>query len=275
MIELIITIYLSVGIFLAFIGPASKSIIKAVNEIRPSPFNILSGRNEVPNYKIYLFRILITIGFILFWPIFLPSVIKENYFTQFEKDPDEEIQSNEPRGIKFSYMGGHGILSCKHCLFREEITSFTHGRSIHGARSSTSGFQCQSCGKLATKSRTEPFEDIFIGDNQDLLNFTPKQRAHHIEHMQFMIALCEKSMAETPKNKWLLTWEPTARDYRKRLSLIPEAELLAIKKKRESFEKKYKKSLICSCGGTLDSEKILFCPECKSNELSYFMEYIT
>lgn len=275
MIKLILIFYVLIGVLLILIGPAKKSIIKAVNEIKPSPFNTLVGRKEVPNYKIYLFGFLISIGFILFWPVLLPGILKENDIMQITNDTEEEIQENEPRGIKFQNMGGHGVLSCKHCLFRKEITSFTHGRSMEGARSSSSGFQCQSCGKLTTRSRTEPFEDIFIADNQDLLTFTPKQRAHHIEHMQFMISLCEKSMNETPKNKWLESWEPTAKNYRKRLSLIPDEELQAIKKKRENFEKKYEKSLICSCGGILDREKILFCPECKSTELSYFMEYIT
>ena len=276
MIE-ILTIYVFIGVLLVFIGPAKRSILKAINELKPvSPPPLLTTQKEIPLYKIYLFGFLITIGFVVFWPFMLPGVLKENRPAQIEKDENqEEDQNNVPHGIKFSHMGGHGILSCKNCFFRKEITSFIHGRSTHGARSSSSGFQCQSCGKLTTRSRTEPFEDIYIGDDQDLLSFTPEQRAHHIEHMQYMIALCEKSMGETPKNKWLPTWEPTAREYRKKLSFISETELEAIKKKRQKFEKKYEKSLICSCGGVLERDEILFCPECKSTNLDYFMEYIT
>jgi hypothetical protein len=33
--------------------------------------------------------------------------------------------------------------------------------------------------------------------------------------------------------------------------------------------------LTCDCGGPLDRDKVLFCPSCKSQSLSYFMRYIT
>ena len=37
----------------------------------------------------------------------------------------------------------------------------------------------------------------------------------------------------------------------------------------------YERSLVCNCGGLLDRDKLLFCPCCKSKNLSYFMQYIT
>jgi len=37
----------------------------------------------------------------------------------------------------------------------------------------------------------------------------------------------------------------------------------------------YKESLVCDCGGKFDREKMIFCPQCKSKDLSYHMEYIT
>ncbi len=33
--------------------------------------------------------------------------------------------------------------------------------------------------------------------------------------------------------------------------------------------------LMCECGGKLEREQVLFCPDCKSTNLSYSMEYIT
>ena len=33
--------------------------------------------------------------------------------------------------------------------------------------------------------------------------------------------------------------------------------------------------LVCECGGKLEREQVLFCPDCKSTNLSYSMEYIT
>ncbi len=37
----------------------------------------------------------------------------------------------------------------------------------------------------------------------------------------------------------------------------------------------YKERLICDCGGKFDREKMIFCPQCKSKNLSYHMEFIT
>lgn len=37
----------------------------------------------------------------------------------------------------------------------------------------------------------------------------------------------------------------------------------------------YKESLICDCGGKFEREKMIFCPQCKSKNLSYHMEFIT
>lgn len=267
MIELIITLYLSVGILLALIGPAKKSIAKAVDEIKPTIFDGLNGRKETPKYKIYLFKIIITSGFVVLWPILLSGVKKDNSLMEVENDLSSDAI---PEGINFSLMGGHGTISCKNCLYSKEITSFIHGRG-----SCTTGFQCQSCGKFKTRSRKEPFEDININDSQNLLDFKPSQRARQIEHMLSMISMCEDFMVKTPKNKWLLSWEPTVKNYREKLSLISENELKNIRKKRESFERKYEASLVCGCGGKLDRDKTLFCPECKSKNLGYFMEYIT
>jgi hypothetical protein len=268
MFGLILAIYICIGILMALIGPARKSIDKAVNEIKPKAFDSLSGRNAIPTYKIYLFQTILTIGFILLWPMLLPSVIKDNSPNKIENDDDDDEEKLD--GIKFSYMGGVGILTCKNCNYRKNITSF-----IHGSNSCTTGFQCQSCGKFRTRSRLEPFEDIHIDDSKNLLDFTPKERASKIEHMQAMLTMCENSMKENPKNKWLPTWEPTVKSYKEKLSHIPTKEIENIRKTREKFEKKYEASLVCSCGGKLDRDQILFCPECKSKELDYFMEYIT
>ena len=39
--------------------------------------------------------------------------------------------------------------------------------------------------------------------------------------------------------------------------------------------KEYQSSLICECGGKFEREKVLFCPQCCSKNLSYDMEFIT
>lgn len=37
----------------------------------------------------------------------------------------------------------------------------------------------------------------------------------------------------------------------------------------------YERSLVCDCGGPLDRDKLLFCPSCKSKNLSYYLREIT
>jgi hypothetical protein len=37
----------------------------------------------------------------------------------------------------------------------------------------------------------------------------------------------------------------------------------------------YQSSLICECSGKFEREKVLFCPECQSKNLSYDMKFIT
>jgi hypothetical protein len=96
----------------------------------------------------------------------------------------------------------------------------------------------------------------------------------HGEHYK-LIDLCERQMKTTPKKNWLPDWETTVADCRERLRDVPPEELLAIKKIRDDSNAAYQATLFCECGGSLDREKALFCPSCKSTNLSYSMKYIT
>jgi hypothetical protein len=270
MIKTILLLYLVVGFLLTLIGPGKKSLSKAVDSLKPTPTQKMRPDYREPTKtQVYLFRLILSLGIIAFWPALLPGILKENTPPKSEIE-DEVVYESDDDEIGFLMMGGHGVITCKDCNYKKGLTSFTHG-----GNHSTSGYQCQACGKLTTKSRTEPFDNIHINDNQSLLDFTPKQRARTIEHMIGMAAMCERYMSETPKKEWLQTWEPTATEYRKKLSQITAKEIEAIKKKRESFRMKYKASLACSCGGELSREKTIICPKCKSKRLKYDMEYIT
>lgn len=71
------------------------------------------------------------------------------------------------------------------------------------------------------------------------------------------------------------TWEPNLAHYREELSQVTETELAQVKKLREDADAAFKASLFCECGGTLDREQALFCPACKSKNLSYTLQHIT
>lgn len=79
MIKILLIAYFSIAILLAFIGPAKKSIATAVKDVKKTAaLQVRSGRSLISNKKIILFRLIITIGFILFWPFFLSGVLKDN-----------------------------------------------------------------------------------------------------------------------------------------------------------------------------------------------------
>ena len=79
MIKILLIAYFSIAILLAFIGPAKKSIAKAVREVKElSSQNSRSGRKPISKNKIRLFGLIITIGFIFLWPFLLPGVLKDN-----------------------------------------------------------------------------------------------------------------------------------------------------------------------------------------------------
>lgn len=188
--EIAAATYLLTGILLGTVGPVGKDISKEVERARGSPLTNAFMEREAPSEaKLLLFRIIVTLGFILLWPFFIYGIMKErSRGIALEKKLEEKS-----KGLWFSYMGGHGKITCKDCDHSEEVTSF-----IHGINSSASGFQCQGCGKLSS-----------------------------------------------------------------------------IKSGGPGRANQYEESLQCSCGSNLEREKVIFCPNCKSQNLSYQTLYIT
>ncbi len=79
MIKILLIAYFCIGILLVLIGPAHKSIAKAVREVKEvSNPDLRSDSEPISKNKIRLFRLIITIGFIFLWPFFLPGAIKDN-----------------------------------------------------------------------------------------------------------------------------------------------------------------------------------------------------
>jgi hypothetical protein len=268
MILISLGIYLFIGILLVFFSPAGKRISDEVDSASGTEFtNAMLGRKQPSDQKIILFRIALTLGFVLLWCIFIWSILKEHKATQIRYGSEKFAK----KGMYFHLMGGYGTLSCNDCDFSQNITSFTHGSS-----NSTSGFQCQACGKLTSRSRQEPFKNSHgSGHNLSMSELLPDQRPSRIEHLQTMLHLCERQMKEYKKKDWLPTWESTVANCKDELSNVPAEELAAIKKRREDFEAAYQATLFCECGGHLEREEALFCPNCKSTNLSYNMQFIT
>jgi hypothetical protein len=151
--------------------------------------------------------------------------------------------------MTFSRMGGVGPWFCGDCKQTFEVHSFTHW-----SNGCTTGYQCRTCGKLATRDYEQPFAD----DSPE----------HRIEHAQSIIRIIEHQMPTTPKEEWLSTWESDLRECREELSHVPDEELARIKSRRDQVDAEYAASLFCECGGPLDRDKVVFCPNCRSENLS-------
>lgn len=191
-IEILILSYLAIGLLLGTVGPAGKHISEEVARTRGSPLtNAIAEREQPSELKLGLFRVIITVGFILLWPVFIYGIVKD------QRDKAASMKAFEEKhaeGLWFQYsMGGRGDLSCNDCSYSEEVTSF-----IHGISSSSTGFQCQACGRFAAIESGGPGQ---------------------------------------------------ANEYAKRL--------------------------VCGCGGALDREKVVFCPNCRSKNLTYDLRVIT
>ena len=142
MLEISIAVYLAIGILLVAVGPAAENIDKEIDRARGTPLsNAFMEREQPSESKLMLARITITVGFVLLWVVFIWGVLKEHRNIQATRKRVQE----RSKGLWFSYIGGHGTIRYKDCEHNEEITSF-----IHGINSSTTGFQCQACGKFAS-----------------------------------------------------------------------------------------------------------------------------
>jgi hypothetical protein len=190
--EIAAVAYLFIGALLGTIGPAGRDIAREIESLRGIPLtNTVTGRDPPSELKIFFFRMVITTGFILLWPVFIPGVLRERARIRARKKNFEE----KSQGLWLEYnTGGHGTVTCNDCHFSKELTSFIHGRDW-----CNSGFQCQSCGKLTSIRAGGPGR---------------------------------------PRNE-------------------------------------YERRLVCACGGDLARDRVVFCPRCKSKNMSYDMEYIT
>ena len=68
-------IYFFIGIFLGTIGPVGKDISKEVEKARGTPLtNAVMERKAPSETKLILFRLIVTTGFVLFWPFFIYGI---------------------------------------------------------------------------------------------------------------------------------------------------------------------------------------------------------
>ena len=137
--------YFLIGVILLIRSPFKASIHDALRV------------PETPKYKLAILRVVLSLGILLLWPIFLPGVLSEPRQRQSKAEKLDKFFGEEP-GLRFSMMGGVGTVSCRTCGYSVNVVSFIHRKSLSGGASGSAGYQCQSCGKFTTSSNST--EDI-------------------------------------------------------------------------------------------------------------------
>ena len=95
MIEALAAIYFGVGLILVIFGPPKHSIAREVEKVKNLKPSSRSDSKAVGKNKIILFRLIITAGFVVLWPFFLPGALKDN-----QKSADIALFNNLKRSAK-------------------------------------------------------------------------------------------------------------------------------------------------------------------------------
>ena len=156
--EVVPVIYLVIGILLATIGPAGKDITVEVDRIRGSSLLDAYLEREPPSeLKLWIFRVIITAGFVLLWPVFIFGIMKAQ---RKAKEEDQSFDDKRSQGLWFHYLGGYGSIICKDCTHSESLTSFTHGRKSRGYFGHRILVKCRGTHARHRRSGIDPFKGL-------------------------------------------------------------------------------------------------------------------
>ena len=193
MILTIVVGYLLIGCLVVLVGPGRREIAKHVAQARgTSVTRALLEQPEVPEWKLVVFRVLLTIVVVLLWPLFLWSALQEKRKSDAW---EREYEARLAQGLEFSRMGGAGVISCQDCGFRQEITSFMHGATSGPDACCDEGLQCLSCGKFVSVHRegnppVTPVPRCECGGelSRDHFLFCPKCRSKNLKYGMSVIS---------------------------------------------------------------------------------------
>lgn len=148
-----LALYVLVGLALLAAGPLRRKVSEAAADARGlNLLNAYYGRPALSKSRLLLFGTLLSLGVILLWPIFLPGAVREELRTRRSSTDGEDARRSE---VFFQFIGGAGTISCLECGYSAEIVSFVHGET------STTGYQCESCGTFIALANSSP--DVVAG----------------------------------------------------------------------------------------------------------------
>ena len=243
-----VSAYFLTGAVLAVTGPLAR---RRRRDVQTTKWRHLFTDPPIPQWKFTALNLAIGALIVVLWPVGLASERGGS------TEPDVELPESFPAlpaGLTFQLMGGAGQLRCADCDRSQEVLSFTHG--FDGSH--TSGYQCQTCGEM----HAVDYEPAFLRGTREsdvLFSFA-------------MVRSIETQMAETPRSRWLKDWEPDLAGYRQQLE---GADVEAIRRRHAEVQAAYAAKLVCPCGGQLSRDEVVFCPGCRSKNVSYNLRYIT
>lgn len=108
--EFAIGAYLLMGVVLLIRGPLNEALKDAVTTSVGTPFaRAMTSRPVLPNYKIVILRVVLSLGILLLWPILLPGVLREN-----RRRLDHLKKHFGRPGLRFVRMGGEARCPAGH-----------------------------------------------------------------------------------------------------------------------------------------------------------------
>jgi hypothetical protein len=144
----VLAAYCIIGCGIVMVGPVRWEIEREVAKTRGSPLaNAITGREQVSEGRLLAFRVTVSLGGALMWPVALISVLREQ---AREAEEQNKWAQRVAAGLEYLRMGGAGEIDCRDCGFHQEITSFMHGYAADGEPCCDAGRQCLSCGKFQT-----------------------------------------------------------------------------------------------------------------------------
>ena len=190
----LVGIYLLIGLYMATLGSLGRDIRQKLDShwrassSHAERAEYFTGQAHVspPRWKHLLFAVVLGLGVVLGWPVFLPGLRpaspkagKLPQATRIERrnansplrethQALEQVADNispslppkaptgEPRQLRFNQISGLGSLSCQACGHSEGLQSLIHGHRDDGGR--IAGYQCRSCHQFqdVRSSKTQP-----------------------------------------------------------------------------------------------------------------------
>lgn len=143
-VNLIVLIYLSIGVLINLYGPMAKAIRESPAKRKQMSRNAKKGLTSLL-YALqrFMIQVFLRTMVLLFYPLLYVLYFIDNMRRRIPAD-------SEPFGLEkdmlyFRKCSGVGVIRCRECDYNQEVVVLIHGGNMCDFKS---GYQCQKCGKF-------------------------------------------------------------------------------------------------------------------------------